>query len=148
MANWLENHDTVLWAGDAKRAWAVYGEGLCENMFRLISWIDGFPVLYQGDENPAAYGLPGRDLRAFFRETLSLRERFFPYDAETVYLPSELAVFAFRRIGAAGAYTVLLNLSEAPAEWEAEGDCLFAARAETQGGRVRLSGFGAAILKE
>lgn len=148
MANWLENHDTVLWAGDAKRAWAVYGEGLCENMFRLISWIDGFPVLYQGDENPAAYGLPGRDLRAFFRETFSLREQFFPYDAETVYLPSESAVFAFRRTGAAGVCTVLLNLSGIPAEWAAEGDCLFAEHAEVRDGRVRLSGFGAAILKE
>lgn len=117
-------------------------------MFRLISWVDGFPVLYQGDENPAAYGLPGRDLRAFFRETFSLREQSFPYDAETVYLPSESAVFAFRRIGAAGVCTVLLNLSGTPAEWAAEGDCLFAEYAEVRDGRVRLSGFGAAILKE
>lgn len=146
MANWLENHDTVLWAGDAKRAEKMYGPGLTENMFRLIAWIDGFPVIYQGDEDPGAYGLEGRDLREFFRQTFALRERYLPYWLETEYLPSGKPVMAFRRCGAGKVFTVLLNLSDLPQEWELPGvDVLFAENAGKDGDRIRLSEYGAVL---
>ena len=148
LGNWLENHDTVLWAGDAKRAYTLYGEGLCENMFRLISWIDGFPVIYQGDEAPGDYGLSGKNLVGFFQETFALREAYFPYDAETVYLPSDTAVFDFRKITQQGTYRVLLNLSKNAGFVNVTGNALYLHQATLQSTGVLLDGYGAAILKE
>lgn len=143
--NWLENHDTVLWSGDRMRAVALYGEDWAKNMFRMISWIDGVPVLYMGDENAAAYGVGENDLGNFFREIFAFRQEHLTLEMETEYIASDKPVFAFTR---GGEYLMLLNFSgEAQTFHTESGTVLYADGGSWENNTAELEGYGCLVLR-
>ena len=143
--NWLENHDTVLWSGDRMRAVELYGEDWAKNMFRMISWIDGVPVLYMGDENAAAYGVGTDDLSDFFRGIFAFRQEHLTPEMETEYIASDKPVFAFTR---GGKYLVLLNFSgEAQTFPTGSGTVLYADGGTWENNTAALEGYGCLVLR-
>ncbi len=148
MVNWLENHDTVFWSGDCKRAASLYGERT-KAMFCLISWIDGIPALYMGDENPGEYGLPGEDLRPFFKEIFEVREKYLRYDLQTEYLYTDSPLIAFYRYDDSERYLVLINLADAAIEYSAESaELLYADDGSRLSGQtVEIGGCGYTVLR-
>ena len=151
MANWLQNHDTVCWSGDVKRAEELYGSEWVRNMFRMISWIDGVPVIYMGDENAAEYGVGTSDLTQFFTDTFALRKQYLPVDAETEYLFSDQPVFAFYRGSAAEGERclILLNFSDTAQSFALpqNSSVIFAENAACGGTNAQLQGYGCLVLK-
>lgn len=149
MMNWLENVDTVLWAGDCKRAEAMYGADMAKAMFCLISWIDGIPQLYMGDENLPAYGLQGSDFREFFKDIFKVREDYLKYDLETEYIYTDSPLMGFYRYDNSNRYLVLINLSEETAEYAVENaELLFAEDSVTlENGKVKIGAYGYTVLR-
>lgn len=109
----LGNHDTVTWTFDAERPQTFYGVEKAKSLWSILSFIDGVPFIYQGDEDPATYHLEGENLEAFFTDILSARENYLPADYEISYIYTESPVFAFTRHSQDGKDTklVLVNLS-------------------------------------
>ena len=119
----LGNHDTVSWVWQAKRAADVYGAGAAKALFALISFIDGVPMIYQGDEDPTLCGREGENLTPFFTRLFHDRKMYLPKGSNsTTYLHTAGPVMAFVRRhleGQGSAYVcegegdvlVLINLS-------------------------------------
>ncbi len=109
----LGNHDTVTWTFDAQRAQTLYGVEKAKALWMIMGWIDGVLYIYQGDEDPAAYGLEGMNLTEFFTELLDAKKTYLPMDYLTRYISTESPVFAFYRYDreSADARLVLVNLS-------------------------------------
>ncbi|MDR1530802.1 MAG: hypothetical protein LBS62_01200 [Clostridiales bacterium] len=155
----LGNHDTVSWTFDAARPQAVYGTDKAKALWALMSFIDGVPMIYQGDENPRAYGLRGADLTEFFTELFAAREKFIPPDADIEYIDLGKPVFAFRRFKENRTADksldklVLINFSPEPQTVETDGTILFSPNlaegraAAAEGGILTLEGFGFAIVQ-
>lgn len=110
----LGNHDTVTWTFDAQRAQTLYGTQKAKALWMAMGWIDGVLYIYQGDEDPAAYGLEGENLTEFFTLLLEAKKEYLPMDYTTLYVESNTPVFAFYRYGqeTGGTRLVLVNLSE------------------------------------
>lgn len=110
----LGNHDTVTWTFDAARAQTVYGTERAKALWMALGWIDGVLYIYQGDEDPATYGLEGENLTAFFTDLLAAKAEYLPTDYRTEYIQTGSPVMAFYRYGEAGedARLVLVNLSD------------------------------------
>ncbi len=145
LLNWLQNHDTVLWAGEAKRASAVYGAGLVRAMFTMICLMDGVPVLYQGDENPALYGLPGENLEEFFKKLLAVREDRLASCGRARWRQTGKPLLRFDREGAGRRFTVLINLSDRELREKADGEAVYLDAAEKRGALVLLAPYGASV---
>lgn len=109
----LGNHDTVTWTFDSQRAQTLYGTEKAKALWMALGWIDGVLYIYQGDEDPAAYGLEGENLFGFFTELLAAKAEYLPVDYATRYLDTQSPVFAFYRYDAqtGDARLVLVNLS-------------------------------------
>lgn len=122
----LGNHDTVSWVWQSKRAVDCYGVGGAKALFALISLIDGVPMIYQGDEDPAIYGGTGENLTAYFTRLFADRKRYLPKGSNlTTYLHTGTPVMAFIRepqnvpespfqTQGQGRVMVLINLSATP----------------------------------
>lgn len=118
----LGNHDTVSWVWQAKRAADCYGVPAAKMLFALISLIDGMPMIYQGDEDPAIYGHDTEDLTSFFTTLFAHRKQLLPRGNVTEYVKTGTPVFAFLRhpqdcpespyaTKGEGSILVLINLS-------------------------------------
>jgi glycosidase len=109
----LGNHDTVTWTFDAQRAQTLYGVEKAKALWSILSFIDGVPFIYQGDEDPAAYRLEGENLEQFFMDLLAARDKYLPAEYDTKYLYSDTPVFAFTRSSTDKTDTklVLINVS-------------------------------------
>lgn len=111
----LGNHDTVSWVFDQKRPQLVYGTEKARALWTLISFIDGVPMLYQGDEDPMIYGMGYlEDNRAFFKELFSARKQWLGSSLSIQYDLTPSTVIAFRRYDDEKERLVLINLSEEP----------------------------------
>lgn len=110
----LGNHDTVTWTFDAERAQTLYGVDKAKALWSILSFIDGVPYIYQGDEDPATYHLGGENLEQFFTELLTAREDYLPAEYDISYIYSDTPVFAFTRTSADSSDTklVLINVSK------------------------------------
>lgn len=110
----LGNHDTVTWTFDAQRAQTLYGVNKAKALWSILSFIDGVPFIYQGDEDPATYHLSGENLEQFFTELLAAREQYLPADYDIDYLYTDTPVFAFTRSNTDQTDTklVLINVSD------------------------------------
>ena len=94
----LGNHDTVSWVWQSKRAAAAYGDEPAKALFALISFIDGMPMIYQGDEDLTICGKSGENLTEYFTRLFSDRKKYLPKGSNvTAYLHSAGPVMAFIR---------------------------------------------------
>jgi glycosidase len=72
---WISNHDTVLWTFQKKRPLDLYGVDRMRALLALCAFVDGVPMLYQGDEDPAIYGAKGPSSVAWLARVYNLRKR-------------------------------------------------------------------------
>ena len=107
----LGNHDTVTWTFDAKRPQALYGTEKAKAMWKAIGWIDGVMFIYQGDEDPETYHLPGENLESFFTELIAMKREYLPNTLDTRYIHTGSPIFAFCRYDETVSRLVLVNLS-------------------------------------
>ena len=56
---WISNHDTVSWTFQKQRPALAYGLERTRALLALCALIEGVPMVYQGDEDPAVYGGQG-----------------------------------------------------------------------------------------
>lgn len=59
---WTANHDTVSWTFQKQRPRTVYGFKRARALLALCFLIDGVPMIYQGEEDPALYGGKGESI--------------------------------------------------------------------------------------
>lgn len=71
---WISNHDTVSWTFQKKRPIEVYGVDRMRALLALCALVEGVPMLYQGDENPAVYGGKGPSSVDFLRRIYASRK--------------------------------------------------------------------------
>jgi len=110
----LGNHDTVSWVWQARRATAIYGTEGAKSLWVLFSLIDGMPMIYQGDEDPAQYSNPdGPQLTSFFTELFAHRNRL-DAAAPTTYIQTGTALCVIERSGA----LILINLGDKEETYE------------------------------
>jgi len=111
----LGNHDTVSWTWDRQRATEIYGADKARALWTLLSFIDGVPFLYQGDELSTIYDKrTALDLRGFFRELFIARANYLRPDMATKYHHNDSALVTFTRSDAQRARLALVNLGEEP----------------------------------
>ena len=72
---WISNHDTVSWTFQKQRPAQAYGPERMRALLALCALIEGVPMLYQGDEDPAVYGQPGQSSVDFLARLYGLRKR-------------------------------------------------------------------------
>ena len=79
-----------------------------------MSFIDGVPFLYMGDENSELYHFKyGYDLTEFFTGLFAARKQYLSDDMDTVYLLREDSpVLAFFRKNSASSRLIFVNLSK------------------------------------
>jgi glycosidase len=72
---WISNHDTVSWTFQKQRPAKAYGTERMRALLAMCAFIDGVPMLYQGDEDPAVYGQPGASNIDFLAKVYGLRKK-------------------------------------------------------------------------
>lgn len=117
----LGNHDTVSWVWQASRAVDWYGLERAKALFAVLMLIDGLPMIYMGDEDPALAGKQGPVLKDFFKELIALRKSTVGDSRDITHLYTGNAIFACRRINAGRTWLVAINLSAEAAQAELEG---------------------------
>lgn len=114
---WISNHDTVSWTFQKMRPVRAYGVDRLRALMALCAFIDGVPMLYQGDENPALYGGQGETHTGYLatvyplRKTIpALRDGGADYQA----VQATGGVFACLRQARRDRALVLINLNTEP----------------------------------
>jgi glycosidase len=72
---WISNHDTVSWTFQKQRPAKAYGPDRMRALLALCALIEGVPMLYQGDEDPAVYGQAGESSVDSLARIYALRKR-------------------------------------------------------------------------
>ncbi|HJD24683.1 MAG TPA: hypothetical protein H9694_11165 [Firmicutes bacterium] len=114
----LGNHDTVSWVWQARRAVDCYGNGGAKALWAVISLIDGMPMIYHGDEDPAIYLSEGENRVEFFTKLFRDRRELIGSTNATEYLYSGNALMAFIRGEGDHRRLVLVNLSDKPQDFD------------------------------
>lgn len=71
---WISNHDTVSWTFQKQRPAKAYGPERMRALLAMCALIEGVPMLYQGDEDPAVYGQAGASSIEFLAKIYGLRK--------------------------------------------------------------------------
>ncbi len=71
---WISNHDTVSWTFQKQRPAKAYGPDRMRALLAMCALIEGVPMLYQGDEDPAVYGQAGESSIEFLARIYGLRK--------------------------------------------------------------------------
>lgn len=108
----LGNHDTVSWVWQCRRAYESYGVERARALFALMYFIDGVPMLYQGDEDPAIAGKSGPVLREYLSELARVRSSLIGEGTDIRYEKPQCGVMLFHRLHEGRERTVCINLSE------------------------------------
>lgn len=108
----LGNHDTVSWVWQCKRAYEVYGPARAKALFAMMAFIDGVPMVYQGDEDPSMAGKEGPIMRDFFADLYKARREYIGEGVEISYLRTGGGVLAFTRNVEGKQRLVLISLNE------------------------------------
>ena len=69
----IGNHDTVSWTVQKKRPRDAYGPERARALTALCALVGGVPMIYQGQENPAIYGVEGESNVEYFEPIFRLR---------------------------------------------------------------------------
>lgn len=72
---WISNHDTVSWTFQKQRPARAYGVLRMRALWSLCALIEGVPMVYQGDEDPAVFGGQGDSQVEFLSQLYGLRKR-------------------------------------------------------------------------
>ena len=72
---WISNHDTVSWTFQKQRPARAYGVERMRALWALCALIEGVPMVYQGDEDPAVYRGEGESSVEFLARLYGLRRR-------------------------------------------------------------------------
>lgn len=72
---WTANHDTVSWTFQKKRPRDAYGFERARALLAMCCLIDGVPMIYQGEEDPALYGGKGESIVEYIGEVIACRKR-------------------------------------------------------------------------
>ncbi|HSK67681.1 MAG TPA: hypothetical protein VLA21_00300, partial [Candidatus Limnocylindria bacterium] len=110
-------------------------------LFAMMYFLDGVPMLYQGDEDPSIAGKQGPVLREYFARLREERRRLTGEGAHTEYLHTETGVMAFVREMECSRRLVLVSLEDAPQTLRL--DCLRGAKHEA--GDAALSDAGVTL---
>ncbi|HOB19878.1 MAG TPA: alpha-amylase family glycosyl hydrolase [Candidatus Atribacteria bacterium] len=116
----LGNHDTVSWVWQSARATDYYGVETAKALWAVITLIDGMPMIYQGDEDPAIYLKEGPVLRDFFKKLFADRKEYIGDSKEIEYIYTDTPVMAFIRPVEGGKRLVLVNLSKESCTFDAD----------------------------
>ncbi len=147
----LGNHDTVTWTFDAARPQKVYGAEKAKALWSVMSFIDGMPFLYQGDEDPATYKLPGENLQSFFKDIFGAREEYLPMDYDIEYRMSDKPVVAFYRFNDSDKKLVLVNLSNTEQTFDigdGANSVLYESGVTVSGSTAAIAPYSAAIIQK
>jgi len=147
----LGNHDTVSWTFDSARPQAVYGTAQAQALWAFMSFIDGVPMIYQGDEDPRRYGImSGVNLVDFFSDLFGAREAYIPEFGGIRYIDFNRPIFAFERYDENTRVLALINFNHhEEIIYNEEFTQLlhaYGAAFEADTGRVILDGFGFILL--
>jgi glycosidase len=131
----LGNHDTVSWVWDCARAVDIYGVERAMAMWVLISFIDGFPMIYQGDEDSSWYtDKPPVLLKQFFQKLFTARKQLVSNRFDIQYFHTDSEVVVFLRQDGDDRKLVLINLGDHEAAY-------------TPGGRIGETLFGECTVR-
>jgi len=72
---WTANHDTVSWTFQKQRTRKAYGFERARALLALCCLIDGVPMIYQGEEDPALYGGQGPAIVDYLAGIIGCRKR-------------------------------------------------------------------------
>jgi glycosidase len=72
---WTANHDTVSWTFQKQRTQRAYGPERARALLALCCLIDGVPMIYQGEEDPALYGGKGPSIVEVLARIIACRKR-------------------------------------------------------------------------
>jgi hypothetical protein len=145
----LGNHDTVSWVWQKKRAYESYGIEKAKALFALMFFIDGVPMIYQGDEDPSIAGKEGPKLDKFFSGLSWCRKEYIGEGTAIRYLYSGKGVMAFIRETGERQRLVLISLEEKTEKValdELRGACLLAGEAGADGCQAVLPPYAWAIF--
>ena len=114
---WISNHDTVSWTFQKQRPAQAYGVGRMRALLALCALIEGVPMLYQGDEDPAVYGGQGESSVDFLARIYGLRKQLPALREGTADYASARAtggIFACLRTQGRQKALVLISFNPAP----------------------------------
>ncbi len=116
---WLSNHDTVAWTFQKQRPIRVYGVEQMRALLAVCALIEGMPMLYQGDEDPAVYGGQGASSVEFLSRIYGLRKQLPSLrqgKADYATARATGSVFACLREAPSQQALVLISLNPRPVE--------------------------------
>ncbi|HHT07958.1 MAG TPA: hypothetical protein GX006_05610 [Clostridiales bacterium] len=149
----LGNHDTVSWVWQKQRAYESYGVEKAKALFALMFFLDGVPMIYQGDEDPNIAGKDGPLMRDFFAQISQIRRELIGEDDFVQHLHTGTGAFAFLRRHEGQTRLVVISISDKEERitlGEAKGAALSAGEARLDGETVTLAPYAYAVftLKE
>jgi len=144
----LGNHDTVTWVWQKARPVKVYGVEKAKALWALITFIDGIPMIYQGDEDPTIYRGTGPDLKEFFKGIFTARKEWLGNDYDIEYIFTDSPIVAFRRFKGDQTRLVLINLSKDKQRYEIDmkGKEIVFGEGKADGNGIVLEGYKYVII--
>jgi glycosidase len=115
----ISNHDTVSWTFQKQRPMPRYGLQRMRALLALCALVEGVPMLYQGDEDPAVYGGQGPGSVEFLEGIYHLRKELPALrqgQADYATVRATRGVFACLREVPSQAVLVLVSLNPEPVE--------------------------------
>jgi hypothetical protein len=118
---WISNHDTVSWTFQKQRPARAYGVDRMRALLALCALIEGVPMLYQGDEDPAVYGGQGESSVEYLARLYGVRKRLDALREGTAdYLSPSATGGVFACLRAKGPEQALVLISFNPSAVETE----------------------------
>ena len=118
---WISNHDTVTWTFQKARPIKLYGVEKTRALLALCAFVEGVPMLYQGDEDPSLYGGQGPSSVDALAKIYQLRKRLPSLrdgSADYTTLHASGGVFACLRARSGSEAVVLISLNPQSVETE------------------------------
>ena len=118
---WISNHDTVSWTFQKQRPARAYGVERMRALWALCALIEGVPMLYQGDEDPAVYGGQGESNVEYLSQLYGLRKRLDALREGTAdYISASATGGVFACLRSKGPEQALVLISFNPSAVETE----------------------------
>lgn len=118
---WISNHDTVSWTFQKQRPAQAYGVARMRALLALCALIEGVPMVYQGDDDPAVYGGEGESNVEFLAQLYALRKQLAAVREGTAdYRSVQATGGVFACLRQQGAQQALVLISFNPQDVETE----------------------------